>query len=380
VWGPTPIWDSKTLNHNPMMDEKARVWFTSRIRPNANPDFCKTGSEHPSAKAFPLNGEANRHLSMYDPAADKWVLISTCFPTHHLNFAYDADHTLWTSPGVVGPGVIGWLNRRMYEQTGDEVKSQGWTPLIVDTNGNGKRDEWVDADKPLEAGKDKRVHLNLYAIAVAPSDGSLWGTAIGYPGQVVRVVPGNDPVTTALAEVYEPPLPGFGPRGGDIDLKGVYWVALSSGHLGSFDRKKCAVLNGPTALGKHCPEGWTLHQLPGPQMRDIKDPGSAEASYYVWVDHHGILGLGKDVPIAMGNLSDSLLAFVKGKFVTLRLPYPSGLFPKNVDGRIDDPDTGWKGRAIWTTSGTRTLFHTEAGKDSPHKAIKVQMRPDPLAK
>ena len=380
VWGPTPIWDSKTLNHNPMMDEQARVWFTSRIRPNANPEFCKTGSEHPSAKAFPLNGEANRHLSMYDPATDKWALISTCFPTHHLNFAYDADHTLWTSPGVVGPGVIGWLNRRMYEQTGDEVKSQGWTPLIVDTNGNGKRDEWVDADKPLEAGKDKRVHLNLYAIAVAPADGSLWGTAIGYPGQVVRVVPGNDPVTTALTEVYEPPLPGFGPRGGDIDLKGVYWVALSSGHLGSFDRKKCAVLNGPTALGKHCPEGWTLHQLPGPQMRDIKDPGSAEASYYVWVDHHGILGLGKDVPIAMGNLSDSLLAFVKGKFVTLRLPYPSGLFPKNVDGRIDDPDTGWKGRGIWTTSGTRTLFHTEAGKDSPHKAIKVQMRPDPLAK
>jgi hypothetical protein len=30
--------------------------------------------------------------------------------------------------------------------------------------------------------------------------------------------------------------------------------------------------------------------------------------------------------------------------------------------------------------GTRTLFHTEAGKGNPHKAIKVRMRPDPLAK
>src|SRR5437667_12744963 len=27
-WGPEPIWDSKTLNHNPMMDEKGRIWYT----------------------------------------------------------------------------------------------------------------------------------------------------------------------------------------------------------------------------------------------------------------------------------------------------------------------------------------------------------------
>ena len=55
-WGDKPIWDSQTLNHNPMMDEKGRVWFTPRIRPHANPDFCKEGSDHPSAKAFPLDG------------------------------------------------------------------------------------------------------------------------------------------------------------------------------------------------------------------------------------------------------------------------------------------------------------------------------------
>ncbi len=32
-WGDKPIWDSQTSNHNPMVDEKGRVWFTSRIRP-----------------------------------------------------------------------------------------------------------------------------------------------------------------------------------------------------------------------------------------------------------------------------------------------------------------------------------------------------------
>ena len=65
-WGEEPIWDSQTTIHNPMFDEKGRVWFTSRVRPPENPDFCRKGSDHPSAKLFPLE-RANRHLSMYDP-------------------------------------------------------------------------------------------------------------------------------------------------------------------------------------------------------------------------------------------------------------------------------------------------------------------------
>jgi hypothetical protein len=76
-------------------------------------------------------------------------------------------------------------------------------------------------------------------------------------------------------------VPGYGPRGGDIDSRGVFWASLASGHLARFGRSKCKVLNGPTATGKHCPEGWTLCAFPGPQFKGISDPGSAEASYYV---------------------------------------------------------------------------------------------------
>jgi hypothetical protein len=375
-WGDKPYWEGHTLNHNPMMDERARTWFTSRITPDQNPDWCKS-SDQPSVKAYPLPGGANRHLGMFDPYTNKWTLIRTCFPTHHLNFA--KDDVLWTSAGVVGPGVIGWLDVKKFEATGDERASQGWTPFILDTNGDGKRGDYVAHDQPLDPSKDKQVMLNPYAIAVSRSDGAVWGSVIGYPGAIIRVAPGSDPVHTALTEVYEPPLPGYGPRGGDVDGNGVYWVALSSGHLGEFDRRKCKVLNGPSATGKHCPEGWTLHRLPGPQLRDVKDDGSAEISYYVWVDLDNILGFGKNVPIAMGNGSDSIMPFVDGKFVVLRLPWPSGLFPKNVDGRIDDPDAGWKGRALWTTSGTRVNFHLEGGKSNYPKAIKLQLRPDPLA-
>src|SRR2546425_3018373 len=248
-WGPEPIWDSQTSIHNQMMDEKGRVWATARVRPPAHPDYCRKGGDHPSAKVFPLES-ANRHLSMYDPASGKFTLISTCFPTHHLIFAEDANGTLWASNGVTGPGAFGWLNRKMFEETGDEVRSKGWTPFILDTNGNGKRDEWVEPNQPVDPIKDKRVQVSLYSINVNPIDGSVWGTSMGFPGHVVRVAPGPDPTHTAITEIYEPPFPGYGPRGGDIGRDGVFWASLASGHLGKFDRSKCkGPLNGPNATG-----------------------------------------------------------------------------------------------------------------------------------
>jgi len=116
---------------------------------------------------------------MFDPATGKFTLISTCFPTHHLAFAEDAHNTLWTSTGVVGPGAVGWLDRKMFEETGDEQKSQGWTPLILDTNGNGKRDAHVEPNDPVDPTKDKRIAVALYSVAVNPGDGTVWGTVLG---------------------------------------------------------------------------------------------------------------------------------------------------------------------------------------------------------
>ena len=378
-WGAEPIWDSQTSIHNQMMDEKGRVWMAARVRPPANPDFCKKGSDHPSAKVFPLDS-SSRQLSMYDPASGKFTLISTCFPTHHVIFAEDANNTLWVSSGVQGPGAFGWLNRKMFEETGDEVKSQGWSPFIRDTNGNGKRDAYVEPDQPADPTKDTRVVANLYSAAINPRDGSVWGTQLGNPGRVVRIAPGADPTHTALTEVFEPPFPGYGPRGGDVDRNGVYWSSLASGHLGKFDRSKCKVLNGPTATGRHCPEGWTLYRFPGPQFRDVQDDGSAEASYYTWVDQYNTFGLGDNVPLATGNMSDSYFALVNGKWVTLRVPYPMGFFAKWGEGRIDDPQAGWKGRGLWATSANRTIFHSEGGTENRPKVIKFQLRPDPLAR
>ncbi len=386
-WGDEPIWDSHTSIHNPMMDEKGRVWFTSRVRPTENPAYCKAGSDHPSAKVVPIAG-AGRHLTMYDPKTQKWNMIDTCFGTHHLYFGHDSNNTLWTSAGGPAAIAIGWLNTKMYDETGDDVKSQGWAPLVLDTNGDGKRGPYTEANQPLDPAKDRRMIAGFYGVQPSPKDDSIWGQAmdVGFsrmeqPGYIIRFEPGQDPTNTGLGEVYLPPS-GFGSRGIDIDSNGVAWTVLASGHMASFDRTKCkGPLNGPAAVsGKHCPEGWTLYKFPGPSMKGVTDENSAEHAYYIWVDRFDTLGLGKDVPIAMANGSESLLALVGGKFVSLRVPYPLGFFTKNADGRIDDPNTGWKGKGLWTTSGTRAVFHSESGKGERPKVFKLQMRPDPLAR
>jgi hypothetical protein len=375
-WGEEAIWTSRNNVHNPMFDETGRVWITSAVRPAANPDYCSDGSKHPSAKLSPL-ASAGRHLAVYDPKTKQIAHISTCFGTHHLMFAADANRTLWTSGGGQ---VVGWLNTKLWDETHDEARAQGWTALVLDTNGNGKRDAYVGPNQPTDPARDKRYGNAFYAVAPAP-DGSIWGSVLGFPGAVVRLSPGSNPPDTALAEVYEPPMPGYSPRGGDVDRNGVYWTALASGHLASFDRRKCkGPLNGPNATGGHCPEGWTLYPEPLPQLKGVSEGGSAEASYYTWVDWHGTLGLGDNVPIDTGNASEGLLVLKDGKWIVLRVPYPLGFYTKWVDGRIDDPKGGWKGRGLWATVSTRAPFHMETGKGTTSKVMHFQMRPDPLAR
>ena len=387
-WGTEPIWTSKANVHNPMLDEKGRVWITSRVRPPANPDFCKAGSSHPSAKLFPLNN-SGRHLAVYDPKTKGMKHISTCYGTHHLMFAEDANNTLWMSGG--GP-VVGWFNTKLWDETGDEEKAQGWTALVLDINGNGRRDAYVEPNAPTDPTKDKRYQPGQYgggAYALSPApDGSVWGTTFGFPGAIIRLTPGSNPPETALTEVFEVPWnnptvknAGFSPRGGDVDRNGVFWAAMASGHMASFDRRKCkGPLNGPAATGQHCPEGWTFYAEPLPQLGNVTGPGSGEGSYYTWVDQFNTLGLGENVPINTGNQSEGLLVLKDGKWVVLRVPYPMGFYTKWLDGRIDDPKAGWKGRGLWAAISTRAPFHMEGGKGTTSKAIHFQLRPDPLAR
>ena len=364
-----------------MYDEKGRVWWTSRVGPPPNPDFCKKGSDHPSAKVFPL-ATSTRHLSMLDPKTGKITLIRTCFPTHHLVFAEDANNTLWLSAGGPGSGVLGWLDTKKFDETGDEAKSQGWTPIVIDTNGNGKRDEWVEPNQPVDPDQGQAHRRRALRHRRQPAGRHDLGLDPDVPGlhrprrsgRRIRRRPRSPKSTsrrcraTARAASTSTATASPGCR-----CRAATWAR--------FDRSKCKVLRGPeTATGRHCPEGWTLYPFPGPQMQGVPETGSAEASYYTWVDQFDTFGLGRNVPWATGNANESLMALVDGQWLNFVVPYPLGFYAKWMDGRIDDPNAGWKGKGVWATYGTRTPFHLETGKGTRPKVVKFQLRPDPLAR
>ena len=402
-WGDQLLWgrggpdgqENSSDPHNPMMDQKGRVWMTSTIRARPNPDWCKEGSDNQYAKYWPIN-MSGRQASFYDPESEEFVLVDTCYGTHHLQFAEDANDTLWFSGDS---SAVGWIDTKTYDETGDERYSQGWCPTVIDTNGDGEITKpWNEPNRrgelEIDPSRDTRIVGFGYGIIASPTDGSIWITRTGpFPGRLVRLDRGDNPPETCVAEVYEPPSienpnvdagqTGFAPRGIDVDRNGIIWTALSgSSQMASFDRSKCAVTNGLTATGQHCPEGWTIYDTPGPQMKNVETPGSADFHYYSWVDQYNTLGLGENIPIADGSTSDSLLALDpdSGEWTILRVPYPMAFYSRGLDGRIDDPNAGWKGRGLWANYGSNYVWHTEGGKGTKSKMVHFQMRPNPLAK
>jgi len=57
-------------------------------------------------------------------------------------------------------------------------KHRAGHPLVVDTNGNGQRDEYVQAGQPLDPEKDMRVMAAFYGVMPSPVDDSIWGQSM----------------------------------------------------------------------------------------------------------------------------------------------------------------------------------------------------------
>ncbi len=235
---------------------------------------------------------------------------------------------------------IGWLNTREYLETGDYESAQAGRRSSWDTNGNGVRDDFVGANEAPDPAKDTdfSVGFGFYSVNPAP-DGSVWGTILGYPGAVIRLVPGDNPAETAITEYYELPvdengdaIEGFSPRGGDVDRDGVMWVALASGHMASFDRRKCGrAVERTRSYGQHCAEGWTFYTSPCPSSRTRSVRAHPKAPTSPGSTSNNTLGLGENTPINTGNQSGSAPARPgDGEWVRMRVPYPLGFTPSGL--------------------------------------------------
>ena len=388
-FGDELVWKDP-INPGPIaMDGRGRVWLNVETR-IGNADYCKKGSTNIYAMHSPRE-ERGKGVDVYDPETGKFGFVDLCFQSTRNAFAYDKDNTLFFT--VQRDGGIGWLNTRLWDETHDAEKSQGWCPAVIDYNGDGKIGEYTKWTDPPNPKLDREIYKpGAYGISINPIDGSVWYSNIqDMPGRLVRMVRGSNPPSTCLTEVYEVPYDpkGNGPggshdRGIDIDTNGVVWTPLTGeGYLASFDRRKCKTppTGEAAATGKQCYEGWSFYPIPGPTFKS--DPTvKSDYNYYMYIDRYDSLGLGKNAVIVDGANSDSLIVFQQDakKWVRLNMPYPRGFFSRFLDARVDDPKAGWKGHGAWAGNQSRGSQVTEGGKEMPSQLAHFQIRPDPLAK
>ncbi len=383
-WG-EDIWKRAADVRSSAVDRNGKLWMAVRNRDaRQQPAFC-TSSANRFAAYYPLRA-SSRQVAKYDQATNTYEHVDTCFSADHNMF--DADNNIYF--GMTG--AVGWIDVNTWEKTHDAEASQGWCPAVLDTNSDGRiTPGWSEPDQPIDPARDHRIDFGCYSVAVNPKDNSLWCSGIGR-GQkrLMRLERGPNPPLTCKAEFFEPPanqpIDVFGSGGVEADHQGLVWQNWrSSGHFSSFDRSKCRTTSDPTASGQSCPEGWTFYRKTDPTWDG--SPFHANESYLTHLDVHDTLGLGKDAPMYGSNNTDAFEVIhpATKQFVTLRVPYPLGFFPRSANGRVDDPKTGWKGKGLWASFSTYATWHIEGGvgeggRGVLPKAVKFQMRPNPLAK
>jgi hypothetical protein len=339
--------------HNPMLDEKGRVWMTVQIRPSGPDNYPKwarsvigmeTNSPAEIDQAYKLL-LAVRHsmqLGYFDTETRKFVMVDTAYNTHHLQF--DSADRIWVNnPGdVVALGELDTKKLDLDNPEGTEATAQK---------------AWMRIDPKT----GKSVPGYGYGVAVNPVDGTIWQSD-PEPGGPQNKLYMFDPGTRKFKDYPLTP-PGRLPHGIDFSTDGQVWFSAGSGHLGRFDPKT---------------EKFTYWRLPGPGFKGAgSETGSTEYPYFLWVDQFDAFGLGKNTVIVTGTNSDSMSVFDPRKetFSVIRMPYPMPFYTRGLDGRIDNAKAGWKGRGIWATYSSYLPKFTETRMGY---VTHIQIRPSPL--
>lgn len=377
------------------IDAAGRVWLSATHRPASQPPaFCSDPANR-FAEYFPLK-ESGKQLALYEPRAKRIRPIDTCVTV------LDSDIGTDGKVYMGGAGVIGWIDAgsaNVESFAPDSVAAQGWCPMILDANGDQTITRgWTEPDQPVDKTKDHRIDFTCRRVA-AGADGAVWCASGDVTGdRLVRLEIGATAPNSCKAEVFQPPpwRDAAGLRSVAVDDSGVAWVNLAAtDHIASFDRRRCR--RPADATGLHCPEGWTFYAIPGAPfsiasptaggdvvLRGALAARTTDLMHHVVVDRSDVLGLngGRDVPMTLLSNGDAALALLTetGEFVTLRVPYPLGFYGRSLEPRVDDPKLGWKGRGLWSNYASQVPSHVEGGAGVRGKAVKFQMRPDPLAR
>ena len=169
------------------------------------------------------------------------------------------------------------------------------TPMAT---GPGRDVMWSPNNRPTRKGASgSRRHF--MALRRALLDGSIWGSVVGFPGAVARLNPGGQPPGNGWRNIYELPLDK--PVCPFRVTRREEWTSTataSSGHrsqagisLASTGGSARARSSARRRRGNTARKAGPL-PISGTAVRKVTGSGSAEASYYTWVDQHDTFGLG----------------------------------------------------------------------------------------
>jgi hypothetical protein len=92
------------------------------------------------------------------PDTKKYTFVDTCYGTHHLQFAYDEPNDMLTSGGGQ---VVGWLDTKSSTPPATPQRHRAGRP-VLDTNGNGRRDDGWVSRQPADAKRDARIAAGFW--------------------------------------------------------------------------------------------------------------------------------------------------------------------------------------------------------------------------
>ncbi len=134
------------------------------------------------------------------------------------------------------------------------------------------------------------------------------------------------------------------------------------------------------ATGKHCPEGWTLYPLPGPQFQSVHGLGQRRGELLHLGGSARHLRLGPERADRHRQLADSLKRWWTASSSPCASLIRWAFTPRAWTAASTIRRRAGRAEELWSAYAGRATNHIEGGKGTKPKVVKFQLRPDPLAK
>ena len=332
----------------------------------------------------------SRQVTVYDPKTKQFSFIDTCFGTHHLNFGEDADHTLWLSNNLQNElALIGWVKTKQFWETQRRRQVAG---LVAAHRGYQRQRQARRMGRAQSAGRTgegqahraRALRDRLQSARRVDLGLEHHPSRLGHSRAARRESVGNGAgggLQSAGAGLRHARLRHRSQRHGMGDARERAHGELRSAQVQGTPERAGRDRGQPVSRRMD-----VLSAARAVVRRQGRRRGRARTTPG-WINTTSWAS-------ARTRPSGPAISRIRstrcstGRSSSLRVPYPMGFFAKGVDGRIDDPRAGWKGRGLWVTSGNRTPMHIE-GVDAPTPGapgktlssplvVHFQLRPDPL--